>query len=105
MSYVCIRSFKSATGKDYRTGGEITSTHYAILTYNDKVNFRKKEEEPSSSSPLSDNIVDSFIPSAFDNVIGSNHSEDNHSNDFGGGDFGGGGASGSWDSGDSGGGE
>ena len=98
-TYVCIRDFTTSLGKRYYVGGEISDTHYAILSYADKVNFRRKEEEPSSYR----REAESFIPSPFDHTLGSSHQDNTPESPsfegYGGGDGGGGGASSSWDSG------
>ena len=105
-NYVCLRDFTTNLGRKYRVGTEITDTQYAILSYVDKANFRRKEEEPSSHT----REAESFIPTPFDHTLGSSRETNDSSSEsfggFGGGDGGGGGASDSWDSsGDSGDGE
>lgn len=97
-TYVCVRDFTTGLGKRYHLGIEITDTQYAILSFNDKLNFRKKEEPAAYSRE-----AESFIPSPFDHVLGLSSQVDDSLADnspsfggFGGGDFGGGGASGSW---------
>lgn len=98
-TYVCVRDFTTSLGKRYFTGTEITNTQYAILSYADKLNFRRKEEPAAYSRE-----AESFIPSPFDHALGSSPQSESEPDSpsfggYGGGDGGGGGASGSWDSG------
>ena len=65
-TYVCVRDFTTGFGKRYHLGTEITDTQYAILSFNDKFNFRKKEEPATYSRE-----AESFIPSSFDHMLGS----------------------------------
>lgn len=105
-TYVCVRDFTTGFGKRYHLGTEITDTQYAILSFNDKFNFRKKKEPATYNRE-----AESLIPSPFDHALGSSSQSESEPDSpsfggYGGGDSGGGGASGSWDSGgDSGGGD
>ena len=85
---------------------EISDSTYYQLDYNEKQNYRKKEES-SSSNDIIDTVVDIGIGLAISSIFddsSSSSSLDYSSNDsssgfdggFGGGDFSGGGAGGDW---------
>ena len=96
--YKCNRSFfSSVTQQQFHYSDLISLNKYSILPYEEKMNFKKVEEEctsckTGSSSPEFDSFLSSINNDSSPSVdFGSNDSSS--STDFGGGDFGGGGAS------------
>jgi len=43
MKYICIKTFRSAYGKQYNEGQEISSYEYCRLKYPENLNFKQKD--------------------------------------------------------------
>jgi uncharacterized membrane protein YgcG len=93
MSYhKCNHSFfSSVTKEQFYQNDVISFNKYSILPYEEKMNFKKVEDEESFKSDSSSPEFDSFLSSV--NNDSSPSVDFGSSTDFGGGDFGGGGAS------------